>query len=62
MLNEFANREELIAYLREQFPQVAQRSDRHATNIVGGRKAAQKALQKLIPHPTPKHVTFSQAM
>ena len=48
MLNKFSSRDELIAYLREQFPQAAERSDR-ISDIVGGRKAAKKALQKVDP-------------
>ncbi|MFN6565828.1 FAD-binding domain-containing protein [Dendronalium sp. ChiSLP03b] len=46
MLNKFSNRDELIAYLREQFPTAAQRSDR-ISDTVGGRKAAEEALQKV---------------
>lgn len=45
---EFANREQLVAYLQEQFPFAAQR-DRHISATVGGRKAAEKALQNLDP-------------
>ncbi|QSJ14284.1 deoxyribodipyrimidine photo-lyase [Nostoc sp. UHCC 0702] len=48
MLNKFSSRDELIAYVREQFPQAAERSDR-ISDIVGGRKAAKKALQKVDP-------------
>ncbi|RUR73080.1 FAD-binding domain-containing protein [Chlorogloeopsis fritschii PCC 9212] len=48
MQREFANRDELVAYLRKQFPQAAERSDR-ISETVGGRKAAQKALQKVDP-------------
>jgi deoxyribodipyrimidine photo-lyase len=46
MKRDFSNREELVAYLREQFPEAAQR-DNHISEIVGGRKAAEKALQKV---------------
>ena len=46
MQREFTNRDELVAYLREQFPDAAQRDD-HISETVGGRKAAQKALQKI---------------
>ncbi len=45
---DFANREELAAYLREQFPEAAKRDD-SISPIVGGRKAAMKALQKVDP-------------
>src|SRR5438045_9198980 len=48
MLNEFANRDELIAYLRQQFPDAAERDD-HISEIVGGRKAAEQVLQKIDP-------------
>ncbi|MBD2253131.1 FAD-binding domain-containing protein [Nostoc parmelioides] len=48
MLRKFASRDELIAYLREQFPQVAERSD-CVSDTKGGRQAAQKALQKVNP-------------
>ncbi|MBH8565488.1 deoxyribodipyrimidine photo-lyase [Nostoc sp. CENA67] len=48
MLKKFSNRDELIAYLQEQFPKAAER-DRHISDIVGGRKAAKKALQKVDP-------------
>jgi deoxyribodipyrimidine photo-lyase len=44
----FRNREELVAYLREQFPKAAKR-DNHISEIVGGRKAAKKALEKVDP-------------
>ncbi|HLP90650.1 MAG TPA: FAD-binding domain-containing protein [Nostocaceae cyanobacterium] len=48
MLRDFVNREELINYLREQFPQAAAR-DENISSIVGGRKAAKKALVKVHP-------------
>jgi len=48
MLREFANRDELIAYLRQQFPTVAER-DNCISDTVGGRKAAEKALHKVDP-------------
>ncbi|HEY9799577.1 MAG TPA: FAD-binding domain-containing protein [Leptolyngbyaceae cyanobacterium] len=48
MLRKFANRDELISYLREQFPQAAERSD-HISDTKGGRKAAQQALKKVNP-------------
>ncbi len=46
MLREFTNREQLLDYLREQFPTVAKRDD-HISEIIGGRKAAEQALQKV---------------
>jgi deoxyribodipyrimidine photo-lyase len=48
MQREFASRDELITYLREQFPQAAER-DHHVSNTVGGRKAAETALKKIKP-------------
>ncbi|MEB3179598.1 MAG: FAD-binding domain-containing protein [Nostocaceae cyanobacterium] len=48
MRRDFPNREELVAYLREQFPQAAER-DNHISQTLGGRKAAQKVLQKVNP-------------
>jgi deoxyribodipyrimidine photo-lyase len=48
MQRDFANREELISYLREQFPQAAQQDD-HISETVGGRKAAEATLQKVDP-------------
>ncbi|MBD2363034.1 deoxyribodipyrimidine photo-lyase [Anabaena minutissima FACHB-250] len=48
MQREFASRDQLIAYLREQFPQAAERDD-HVSNTLGGRKAAETALQKINP-------------
>lgn len=46
MLRNFTNREELVAYLREQFPQVAERDD-HISRTAGGRKAAEQLLHKV---------------
>ncbi|OUL20154.1 deoxyribodipyrimidine photolyase [Nostoc sp. RF31YmG] len=46
MLREFANRDELIAYLRQEFPAAAER-DADISEIVGGRQAAEQALQKV---------------
>ncbi len=46
MLKEFANRDELIAYLRQQFPTAAECDD-HISEIAGGYQAAEKALQKV---------------
>ncbi|MBW4435077.1 MAG: deoxyribodipyrimidine photo-lyase [Pelatocladus maniniholoensis HA4357-MV3] len=48
MQREFANRDELVAYLREQFPQATERDD-HISQTVGGRQAAEKVLQKVDP-------------
>ncbi|WP_414526987.1 FAD-binding domain-containing protein [Nodularia chucula] len=48
MRRDFKNRDELIAYLREQFPNAVERDD-HISETVGGRKAAEKALQKVNP-------------
>ncbi|MFM7365640.1 MAG: FAD-binding domain-containing protein [Cuspidothrix sp.] len=48
MLREFNNRVELVTYLREQFPQAAAVDDQ-ITDILGGRKAAQQALEKADP-------------
>lgn len=48
MRREFASRDELITYLREQFPQAAERDD-HVGKAFGGRKAAQKSLQQVKP-------------
>ncbi len=46
MLRDFKNRSELVTYLREQFPQAA---DDHFSHILGGRKAAEKALREIDP-------------
>lgn len=46
MRRAFANREELIAYLREQFPAAAER-DNAVSATRGGRRAAEAQLQKL---------------
>ncbi|WP_341731427.1 FAD-binding domain-containing protein [Microcoleus sp. EPA2] len=48
MKREFASREELITYLRQQFPEAATR-DSHVSPTLGGRKAAETALQKVDP-------------
>lgn len=48
MRRDFASREDLIAYIREQFP-VAIDSDEHISEIVGGRQAAEAALDKVDP-------------
>jgi deoxyribodipyrimidine photo-lyase len=46
MQREFSDREQLVAYLREQFPAAAKRDD-NISATVGGRKAAQKLLQNV---------------
>jgi deoxyribodipyrimidine photo-lyase len=46
MRRDFASREELIAYIKEQFPQVP---DTHISQTLGGRKAAEKLLEKVNP-------------
>lgn len=48
MQREFASRDQLAAYLREQFPDAARRDD-HISEILGGREAAENALQKVDP-------------
>jgi deoxyribodipyrimidine photo-lyase len=48
MLRDFQNRTELVTYLREQFPQAAAEDDQ-ISDILGGRKAAQQALEKIDP-------------
>lgn len=45
---DFENRDALIAYLREQFPEAADRDD-HITDTIGGRKQAEKVLQEVNP-------------
>ena len=48
MRREFANSEELVAYLQAQFPTATAR-DSHTTNVIGGRKAAQELLEQVNP-------------
>lgn len=48
MRRDFANREELATYLKEQFPEATERDD-HISPIIGGRQAAVAALQKVDP-------------
>jgi deoxyribodipyrimidine photo-lyase len=48
MEREFASRDELIAYVREQFPEAAA-IDSSVAPILGGRKAAETALQQVDP-------------
>ena len=46
MQREFTSRDQLIAYLSGQFPDAAER-DKHISETLGGRKAAQKVLEKV---------------
>lgn len=48
MLRDFTSREELIAYLRQEFPQAAAR-DNYISDTLGGRKAAAAKLKKVDP-------------
>lgn len=48
MRRDFDNREELIAYLKEQFPEAAKRDD-NISETLGGYKTAKKLLQKVDP-------------
>jgi deoxyribodipyrimidine photo-lyase len=48
MRRQFAHREELVDYLRQQFPQAAQR-DPHVSATRGGRSAAESALERIQP-------------
>jgi deoxyribodipyrimidine photo-lyase len=48
MRRKFNNRDDLVVYLREQFPQAAGRNDK-ISQIHGGRKAAETMLQKVDP-------------
>ncbi|MEA5571780.1 FAD-binding domain-containing protein [Calothrix sp. UHCC 0171] len=48
MRREFSNRDELIVYLREQFPQATE-TDNHISEMLGGRKTAEVALAKVDP-------------
>ncbi len=57
MRRDFASRDELIAYVREQFPAAADRDD-HISEIVGGRQAAEAALEKVDPAQYAKSRNF----
>jgi deoxyribodipyrimidine photo-lyase len=57
MQRDFTNREELVTYLKEQFPQAAQR-DNNISEIIGGHKAAVKTLQKVDPGKYAKSRNF----
>lgn len=48
MRRDFASRDELIAYIRQQFPEAASR-DNNISETQGGRKAAQAVLKKIDP-------------
>lgn len=48
MQREFTSREELVAYLQQQFPTAASRDD-SISETLGGRKAAEQALQTIDP-------------
>ena len=48
MQREFVDRNEMIAYLQEQFPETVQR-DHHVSDTVGGRKVAEQHLSKVEP-------------
>jgi deoxyribodipyrimidine photo-lyase len=48
MRRDFTDREDLIAYLKAQFPDAVARDD-HITNTVGGRRAAEKRLSQVTP-------------
>lgn len=48
MRRDFATRDELIAYIREQFPTAANRDD-NISEIIGGRQAAEATLKKVDP-------------
>lgn len=48
MQRDFESREEMIAYLKEQFPD-ATREDEHVASLRGGRKAAEEALAAMDP-------------
>src|SRR5919202_2819132 len=57
MRRDFASRDELIAYVREQFPVAAERDD-HVGETVGGRKTAEAALKKVDPSQYAKSRNF----
>lgn len=57
MRREFTNRAQLIDYLREQFPQASERDDR-ISETVGGRQAAEAAVQTVDPAQYAKSRNF----
>jgi len=57
MRQDFASRDELIAYVKEQFPAAVER-DRHVSEIIGGRKAAEEVLKKVDPAQYAKSRNF----
>lgn len=61
MRREFADRDQLIAYVREQFPSAAER-DHHTSATVGGRKAAEAILSKVDPAEYAKSRNFLTGM
>jgi len=57
MRRDFANRDELVAYVHEQFSSAVER-DSHVSAIVGGRKAAEAVLKKIEPAQYAKSRNF----
>lgn len=57
MRQNFASRDELIAYVREQFPKAVDRDD-HVSEIQGGRKAAEAVLNQVDPAQYAKSRNF----
>lgn len=57
MRRDFTTRDDLIAYIREQFPTAANRDD-NISKTVGGRKAAEAALKKVDPAQYAKSRNF----
>src|SRR5688572_25642446 len=57
MRRDFTSREQLIAYVREQFPNATD-SDDQVSEIVGGRKAAEVALNQVDPAQYAKSRNF----
>jgi deoxyribodipyrimidine photo-lyase len=57
MRRDFASRDEMIAYIREQFPDAVNR-DNHVSETVGGRKAAEAALKEVDPAKYAKSRNF----
>jgi deoxyribodipyrimidine photo-lyase len=57
MRRDFATRDELIAYVREQFPTAVERGDR-ISETVGGREAAETVLKKVNPSRYAKSRNF----
>ena len=57
MQRDFASRDELIAYVRKQFPKAVERDD-HVSDIQGGRKAAEAVLNQVDPAQYAKSRNF----